>query len=172
MYADHLEGDGARLLEDAARLGFEGIISKRADAPYRSDRSLGEGQVRAAGQVFSRRLRQGPNGGGRAALWPDAGRNRIFGGPWSGELLGRSEGTRDCARHLAAEFGVFDGASSDLVKAHNAISISTDHFWREAAIHWYVRSWERNGRRISGPSGPLPTLNGQSPRAPGRERGP
>jgi len=39
MYADHLEGDGARLFEHASKLGYEGIISKKRDAPYRSDRS-------------------------------------------------------------------------------------------------------------------------------------
>jgi bifunctional non-homologous end joining protein LigD len=37
-YAEHLEGDGARLFEHAYKLKFEGIISKKADAPYRSDR--------------------------------------------------------------------------------------------------------------------------------------
>jgi bifunctional non-homologous end joining protein LigD len=39
LYADHLEGDGARLFEHASKLNFEGIISKKADAPYRSDRT-------------------------------------------------------------------------------------------------------------------------------------
>lgn len=38
LYADHLEGDGARLFEHASKLNFEGIISKKADAPYRSER--------------------------------------------------------------------------------------------------------------------------------------
>ena len=31
--------DGPRLFAHACKLGFEGIISKKADAPYRSERS-------------------------------------------------------------------------------------------------------------------------------------
>jgi bifunctional non-homologous end joining protein LigD len=38
-YSDHLTGDGARMLAEACRLGLEGIISKRADLPYRSGRN-------------------------------------------------------------------------------------------------------------------------------------
>jgi bifunctional non-homologous end joining protein LigD len=37
-YSAHLEADGARMLSDACGLGLEGIISKRADRPYRSGR--------------------------------------------------------------------------------------------------------------------------------------
>jgi bifunctional non-homologous end joining protein LigD len=37
-YSAHLEVDGARMLSDACGLGLEGIISKRADRPYRSGR--------------------------------------------------------------------------------------------------------------------------------------
>jgi len=39
LYADHLVSDGPRLFAHASKLGFEGIISKKADAPYRSERS-------------------------------------------------------------------------------------------------------------------------------------
>lgn len=38
-YADHLEGRGADFLREACRAGLEGIISKRADDPYRGWRS-------------------------------------------------------------------------------------------------------------------------------------
>lgn len=41
LYSDHLEGDGHELFEAAARLNYEGIVSKRVDAPYRSDRNEG-----------------------------------------------------------------------------------------------------------------------------------
>ena len=37
-YSEHLEVDGPTMLEHACRLGLEGIISKRADLPYRSGR--------------------------------------------------------------------------------------------------------------------------------------
>lgn len=35
----HIEGDGALMLANACKLGLEGIISKRADRPYRSGRT-------------------------------------------------------------------------------------------------------------------------------------
>ncbi|QHO74682.1 ATP-dependent DNA ligase [Bradyrhizobium sp. CCBAU 051011] len=38
LYSEHLTGDGQKMFEHAAKLNWEGIISKRADAPYRSER--------------------------------------------------------------------------------------------------------------------------------------
>ncbi|PTQ08579.1 DNA ligase D [Sphingomonas oleivorans] len=38
-YSDHVAGNGEKLFRELCREGFEGIISKRADAPYRSRRS-------------------------------------------------------------------------------------------------------------------------------------
>lgn len=37
-YSDHVIGHGATFLAEACRLGLEGIVSKRVDAPYRSGR--------------------------------------------------------------------------------------------------------------------------------------
>jgi bifunctional non-homologous end joining protein LigD len=37
-YSDHVMDDGPKVLQHACRLGLEGIVSKRADAPYRSGR--------------------------------------------------------------------------------------------------------------------------------------
>jgi bifunctional non-homologous end joining protein LigD len=39
VYSEHLVGDGQEMFEHAAKLNWEGIISKRADAPYRSERT-------------------------------------------------------------------------------------------------------------------------------------
>ena len=39
QYSDHVEGDGAGLYEQAAQIGLEGIVSKRADGPYVGGRS-------------------------------------------------------------------------------------------------------------------------------------
>jgi bifunctional non-homologous end joining protein LigD len=39
IYSEHLTGDGQTMFEHAAKLNFEGIVSKRADAPYRSERT-------------------------------------------------------------------------------------------------------------------------------------
>jgi bifunctional non-homologous end joining protein LigD len=38
LYADHLAADGPKLFEHAGKLGYEGIISKKAGAPYGSGR--------------------------------------------------------------------------------------------------------------------------------------
>jgi bifunctional non-homologous end joining protein LigD len=38
VYSDHLTGDGQELFKHASKLNFEGIISKRIDAPYSSER--------------------------------------------------------------------------------------------------------------------------------------
>jgi bifunctional non-homologous end joining protein LigD len=40
-YAEHIVGDGEQLLEHAARIGLEGIISKRRDLPYQPGRHDG-----------------------------------------------------------------------------------------------------------------------------------
>jgi bifunctional non-homologous end joining protein LigD len=37
-YSEHLSGDSAGMLLEACRLGLEGLVSKRADRPYRSGR--------------------------------------------------------------------------------------------------------------------------------------
>ncbi|HYQ01592.1 MAG TPA: DNA ligase D [Polyangiaceae bacterium] len=37
-YSDHTRGDGSLFFAEAAKLGLEGVVSKRADSPYRSGR--------------------------------------------------------------------------------------------------------------------------------------
>ena len=39
VYSEHLTGDGQEMFEHAAKLNFEGIVSKKADAPYKSERT-------------------------------------------------------------------------------------------------------------------------------------
>jgi len=39
LYSEHLTGDGQEVFKHAAKLNWEGIVSKRADAPYRSERT-------------------------------------------------------------------------------------------------------------------------------------
>jgi bifunctional non-homologous end joining protein LigD len=39
LYSEHLTGDGQKVFEHAAKLNWEGIISKNAGARYRSDRN-------------------------------------------------------------------------------------------------------------------------------------
>jgi len=45
LCSEHLTGDGQEMFEHAAKLGWEGIISKRADAPYRLHGQGGDGMV-------------------------------------------------------------------------------------------------------------------------------
>jgi bifunctional non-homologous end joining protein LigD len=39
VFSEHLIGDGQEMFKHAAKLGWEGIVSKNAQAPYRSDRN-------------------------------------------------------------------------------------------------------------------------------------
>src|SRR6202012_652577 len=39
LHSEHVEGEGQALFEAASRLNYEGIVSKLADAPYRSERT-------------------------------------------------------------------------------------------------------------------------------------
>lgn len=57
LYDEHLEGDGARIFDHACKLGCEGIISKRADAPYRSGRSRDWIKVKSPAAIAVQRVR-------------------------------------------------------------------------------------------------------------------
>jgi bifunctional non-homologous end joining protein LigD len=46
-YVDHFDGDGTALMEHAKALGLEGIVGKKADAPYKGGRSPQWLKVRA-----------------------------------------------------------------------------------------------------------------------------
>ena len=50
IYSEHLIGDGQEMFEHAAKLNFEGIVSKNAQAPYRSDRNEGWLKVKTVQQ--------------------------------------------------------------------------------------------------------------------------
>jgi bifunctional non-homologous end joining protein LigD len=47
-YSDHVDGNGAAFLDEACRLGLEGIISKRADSPYQAVRGRSWQKVKCA----------------------------------------------------------------------------------------------------------------------------
>jgi bifunctional non-homologous end joining protein LigD len=73
LYSEHHEGDGRALFAAASKLNYEGIVSKRVDAPYRSDRVEAWQKIKVEGQVSRGRLHQGPIRRGRA-LSGQAGR--------------------------------------------------------------------------------------------------
>jgi bifunctional non-homologous end joining protein LigD len=48
IYSEHLIGDGQEVFRHAAKLNWEGIVSKNAAAPYRSDRNEGWLKIKTA----------------------------------------------------------------------------------------------------------------------------
>jgi ATP-dependent DNA ligase len=39
QYVEHTEGDGVEMFKAVCKLGFEGIVSKKVDAPYKPEPS-------------------------------------------------------------------------------------------------------------------------------------
>ena len=50
QFVEHLTGDGPTVFEHVCRMGLEGIVSKRTDAPYRSGPSKDVAQVEEPGE--------------------------------------------------------------------------------------------------------------------------
>jgi bifunctional non-homologous end joining protein LigD len=67
-YSDHQAGDTARMRQEACRMKLEGIICKRADAPYRAGRGHGWLKVKCAGREELIVLGWTPPSGRRAGL--------------------------------------------------------------------------------------------------------
>jgi hypothetical protein len=44
QYSEHLEGDGAKILAHACKLGAEGIVSKHREHPYRAEQGQAQDQ--------------------------------------------------------------------------------------------------------------------------------
>ena len=49
-FVEHLTGDGPTIFHHVCRMGLEGIVSKRTDAPYRSGPSKDVGQLEEPGK--------------------------------------------------------------------------------------------------------------------------
>src|SRR5215207_4452521 len=59
IYSEHLTGDGQEMFRHAAKLNWEGIISKKADAPYKSERGEAWLKIKCVQLQISRhRVRQ------------------------------------------------------------------------------------------------------------------
>jgi bifunctional non-homologous end joining protein LigD len=67
-YSDHHEGDAAGMRREACRMGLEGIVCKRADAPYRAGRGRGWVKVKCLGREEFIVLGWTPPGGSRTGL--------------------------------------------------------------------------------------------------------
>ena len=67
-FAAHIDGNAGGLHREAGRLGLEGIIAKRADAPYRSGRSGDWLKVKCLGREELLVLGWTPPGGSRQGI--------------------------------------------------------------------------------------------------------
>jgi ATP-dependent DNA ligase len=59
QYVEHTEGDGAEMFEAVCKLGLEGIVSKRIDAPYHSGPSKSWIKVRNPNAAAAMRVLDG-----------------------------------------------------------------------------------------------------------------
>ena len=57
VYNEHLEGDGDVIFRHACDLGCEGIISKRADSPYRTGRTRDWLKIKAPAAIEEQKVR-------------------------------------------------------------------------------------------------------------------
>jgi bifunctional non-homologous end joining protein LigD len=80
VYADYVEGSGPEFFEQACAAGLEGIVSKRADAPYRSGRGKDWRKIKCTrGEEF---------------VIGGYSRSDVKGKPFSSLLLGTFEGDK------------------------------------------------------------------------------
>jgi bifunctional non-homologous end joining protein LigD len=59
QYVEHTEGDGAKMFAAACKLGLEGIVSKKPNAPYRSGPSKTWIKVKNPESAAARRVIEG-----------------------------------------------------------------------------------------------------------------
>ncbi|MBP7000964.1 MAG: DNA ligase D [Amaricoccus sp.] len=136
--SDHLEGDGAAFFDRAAEMGLEGVVSKRADAPYHPGRSRTwvKAKARAVDDFpvagFSRSAVNGGLGALALGEWEE-GELRYRGKVGTGfdaatiaDLLARLE-------PLAAGAAPLDGAPRDVVPVRPLLT---------AHIHYSNRTGE------------------------------
>jgi bifunctional non-homologous end joining protein LigD len=57
QYNEHMEGDGGTIFRHTCKLGCEGIVSKRVDAPYRAGRSRDWIKTKSPAAVAAQRVR-------------------------------------------------------------------------------------------------------------------
>jgi bifunctional non-homologous end joining protein LigD len=57
LFNEHIGGDGAVIFRHARRLGCEGIVSKRADSPYRNGRSNDWIKTKTPAAIIAQKLR-------------------------------------------------------------------------------------------------------------------
>jgi bifunctional non-homologous end joining protein LigD len=97
IYSEHLVGDGQVMFEHAAKLYFEGIVSKNAQAPYRSDRNEGWLKIKTVqkGKFPVIGFVKDPSGVAALYLGKREGKDLVYMGKvgtgWSRTIRARSE---------------------------------------------------------------------------------
>jgi len=145
VYADYVEGSGAEFYAQACAAGLEGIVSKRADAPYRSGRSKSWLKIKC--------------GRGEEFVIGGYSRSEVKGKPFSSLLLGTFEGDK---LSYAGKVGTgFDAADFDqLARRFKPLERATSSFeevpaperkdavWLEPKLVCQVAytDWTRDGR--------------------------
>jgi bifunctional non-homologous end joining protein LigD len=102
LYSEHMLTDGNEMFAASCNLGFEGIISKNAEAPYRSDRNEGwlkvkcvqKGKFPIIGFVKDPARRRGPLSGKERGQ-----RTSIYGQGRHGLVPNRIEPDPEATRH-------------------------------------------------------------------------
>jgi DNA ligase D len=137
QFSDHVAGSGQDLYERASDLGLEGIVSKRASAPYRSGRSLAWIKTKAlrAGDFTVVGYTRSDQAGGLGALAvaDEEGGDLVFCGKVGtgfdaatmAQLLDRLEPLRSAAAPI-------DGLPKDVIAVKPAMSVHLHYAGRTA----------------------------------------
>jgi bifunctional non-homologous end joining protein LigD len=101
LFSEHLVGDGQKMFEHAAKLNWEGIISKRADAPYRSERNENWLKIKAVhkGKFPIIGFIKDPSGVAALYLGKQEGMNSFIWERWAQAGLARLKPNQKAARH-------------------------------------------------------------------------
>ena len=109
-YSDHVEGDPAPMRREACRMGLEGIVCKRADAPYRAGRGKDWLKVKCHGREEFVVLGWTPPGGSRPGIgslqvgyYDPGGKLHYAGGVGSGYSERELEALREKLDGLATD---------------------------------------------------------------------
>ncbi len=139
QYSDHFAaGEGRALFDHASELGLEGVVSKRADAPYREGRSSAWIKAKAplAGDFVIGGYTVSKAAGGLAALalgeWAADGL-RYVGKVGTGFDAGTLASLLDRLEPLRAGAPLFDGAPKDVLPVRPVLSASIRYTSRTSA---------------------------------------
>lgn len=118
LYSEHLTGDGQQMFEHAGKLGWEGIVSKNAQAPYRSDRNEAWLKIKTSQRAKFPVIGFAKDPSGVAALYlgKREGNDLVYigkvGTGWSRTLLIIAHSRGESARHFLSRWRFSPGSES------------------------------------------------------------